>query len=280
MMRILAVSDIYGNEYVVDELCKKFNKLQIDAVVVAGGISYLGENNAQDILEQLLDIASIVLFVPGGTDNKDIKIENNNLINLDNDNFLFESKAKKIGFLGLGGVPNRSLKRNDEFPYRWNEMVYREKLKRKLEINFQKLKLENPNFIILITHSPPHHIADYSKKIVLSDFQIFINEDTEKESQKKKSSNPVLLGSHIIKEFIKDNRIDLHLFGHVHKEGGKIVKKKGGTIFVNISHLSPIPYKLTGRKACIIEISNEINIKFKNIVNENLEFNDFLQTYL
>jgi len=41
------------------------------------------------------DIASIVLFVPGGTDNKDIKIENNNLINLDNDNFLFESKGKK-----------------------------------------------------------------------------------------------------------------------------------------------------------------------------------------
>jgi len=278
-MRILAISDIYGNEYIIEELCRKFSNYKMDIIIVAGGISYIEENNAQKILELLLNIGNKVLFVPGGTDNKDIKIEKDSIINLDNNYFLLEDDAIKVGFFGLGGVPNRSLKRIIEYPYRWIEIINKEDLRNKLEINYQKLKLENPDFIILVSHTPPYHIADYSKKIVLSNFEISNEEDIESKNLKKKSNNPVFLGSHILKEFVKNNKIDLHIFGHVHKQGGKkIIKNK--TIFINISHLSPMPYKLTGRKACIIEISNNINIKFKNIVNKNLDFDLFLQTYL
>jgi len=164
-MKILAISDIYSNEYIIEELCDKVSKYTLDLVLVAGGISYPGENNAQDILKNLLKITNMVLYVPGGTDLKNLSIDNDNLKNLDNNYFLFEKNKLKVGFLGFGGVPNRSIKRNDEYPYRWDESIYREKLKSKLELNYKKLKLEDPKYIVLITHSPPYHIADFSKKI-------------------------------------------------------------------------------------------------------------------
>lgn len=277
-MRILAISDIYGNENIVRELKEKLNYLQIDIVVIAGGISYIEEYNALNILEMFLNIGNKVLFVPGGTDNKKIEIFKSNIINLDHTIFLDRYKDFSIGFMGIGGVPHRSIKKPFEFPYRWIEMIYREELLKELEIKYQKLKFEDPDYIILISHSPPYHIADYSKKIVLSDFDT-IKLDVETKDQIKKSNNPVFLGSHILREFIRNHKIDIHIFGHIHKQGAtKIIKND--TIFVNVSHLSPTPYKLTGRKACIIEISKRIDLEFINIVNERLDFDEFLQTYL
>ena len=95
----------------------------------------------------------------------------------------------------------------------------------------------------------------------------------------KKSTNPLFLGSKILQEFTKNNKVDVHIFGHVHKEGGKKVIKDN-TIFLNIAHLSSLPYKLTGRKVCLINMGEEIKTEFQSIVNNKLEFEEFLHSYI
>lgn len=277
-MRILALSDIYSNEYIIRELASKFQKKKFDIIILAGGYSYFGEKNGLNILESLLDFGDKVLFVPGGTDEKKIEYNlNENIINLDENHFIIPSKTGILGFLGLGGVPNKSIRNKIEFPYRWFESINWESIKQKLEMNLEKLFLEKVDFIILVSHSPPYHIADYSKKINLSELKVDIDDSVE--NLKRKSKNPIFLGSRILKEFIDENKIDLHIFGHVHKRGGKIIREDN-TIFVNVAHLNPDPYKLTGRKVSLIDINKNIKIKFRHIVEEFLDFEMFLKTYL
>jgi len=277
-MKILALSDIYGNRDLINELCEKFHNESFDVIIVAGGILNARNSDYQVILNLLAGLGKKVLFVPGGTDQKEID-SSENLINIDNGYVVIEKNGLKVGFFGIGGVPDKSIKRKNEYPYIWNETICNIDLIRKLKTNYQKLKLEKVDSIILISHTPPYGIADYSRKITLNDFEII--EETEKQDieDKKKTTNPIFLGSKILKEFIKNNKINIHIFGHVHKEGGKKIVQDD-TIFLNVSHFSPLPYKLTGRKICVIELSNEIKTEFRSIVNNGLEFEEFLHTYL
>ena len=51
---------------------------------------------------------------------------------------------------------------------------------------------------------------------------------------------------------------------------------------INVSHLSPIPYKLTGRKFLIIKINGKGGFRyfFDSLVVKELYFKDFLEKYL
>lgn len=278
-MKILALSDIYGDVNIISDLYRRYSKENFDVIIVAGGISDVRKNNIHKIMNSLANIGEKLLFVPGGNDPKVIKTKKDNIVNLDNSSHVIETNGLKIGFLGLGGVPSRSIKRKRQYPYRWDERICYNDFMRKLKTDYKKIKLEKPDFIILVTHSPPYQIADYSRKITLSEFETTEQADEEDKEGKTKSTNPLLLGSKILKEFTKENEIDLHIFGHVHKQGGKKTMKNN-SIYLNVSHMSVLPYKLTGRKACIIDINKKIKPKFQSIVEEDLDFEEFLHTYI
>jgi len=278
-MRILALSDIYGNFDLIDDLRRKFSDEKYDAIIVAGGISDVKNNNIRKVLTLLANLGEKILFVPGGNDQKEAGINQENIINIDGNFDIIEKNGIKVGFFGLGGVPDRSIKKKRQYPYRWNEGICFNDFIRKLKTNYQKLKLEKVDYIILVTHSPPYHIADYSRKITLNEFETTEEAEEQDVEDKKRLTNPLFLGSRILYEFTKNNKVDVHIFGHVHKEGGKKVIKND-TIFLNIAHLSLLPYKLTGRKVCFVNVDKEINVEFQSVVNDRLEFEEFLHSYI
>ncbi len=278
-MKILAISDIYGNMDLINDLRRKYSSENFDAIIVAGGICDEKKNNVHKIFSLLASLGEKILFVPGGSDQKEININQENIINIDGNFEIIEKNGLKIGFFGLGGVPERSIKKKRQYPYKWNESICFNDFIRKLKTTYQKLKLEKVVYTILVTHSPPYHIADYSRKITLNEFETTEELEDQDVEDKKKSTNPLFLGSKILREFTKNNKVDVHIFGHVHKEGGKKVIKDN-TIFLNIAHLSPLPYKLTGRKICLVNIDKEINVEFQSVVNNKLEFEEFLRSYI
>ena len=101
-----------------------------------------------------------------------------------------------------------------------------------------------------------------------------------KPKKEKISTNPVHLGSRIIKEFLNRKRVDIHVFGHVNKKGGSKVNMDKTTFF-NVSHLSSEPYKLTGRKYLILNVGrNNMNYNFDSLVNKYISFEEFVGRYL
>lgn len=282
-MKILTVSDIYGNVKIVEELVESLRD-GFDVTIIAGGVGSNNKNQhyekeVNEIFQLFSEISDKVLFVPGGTDKKDLDFEKENVINLD-DRTYFLNQDVKVGFFGLGGIPLRSIKRKQQFPYRWGESVVFNNFFRKLKVNYEKLKIGKPDFSVLISHAPPFGVADYSKKISLSEFEVMKEMEEEDREDNKISTNPLHLGSRILKKFVREYPVNLHLFGLVHKQGGeKIIS--GNTTFLNVGHLSPEPYKLTGRKFLILNIDKEgITFSFKSLVDPDLSFKSFIEEYL
>ncbi|RJX16484.1 hypothetical protein CW703_00075 [Candidatus Bathyarchaeota archaeon] len=60
-----------------------------------------------------------------------------------------------IGFIGLGGAPSHNVKDNEPVEYLWDENVpvIRENLLSDLKISLEKIMLEHPNYVILVSHS-------------------------------------------------------------------------------------------------------------------------------
>lgn len=278
MVRILALSDIYGEINIIDELTKIISE-KFDVCIIAGGINNPNEDKSKEIFEKLLGISKNIVFVNGSTDKIEAD-ETPNTHNLEISPLSLNKNGLKIGFLGIGGVPNRSVKKKSEFLNVWNESVGYNELLKRMKVNYNKIAIENPDFYIFVSHSPPYGIADYSKKITLNELESIHDIEEQDVEEKRKSSNPLHLGSKAIRDFVLKNKINLHLFGHVHKEGGKKIKVNN-TIFINLAHLSPLPYKLTGRKYSIIYVDKEnINIVFNNVVNPSLDLKEFLEVYL
>lgn len=276
MIRMLALSDIHGEAEIINELIEKFDK-KFDACIIAGGINRPKEDKSKEIFEKLLKISEKILFVNGGTDK--INIENVKRINnLENNPTILNKNGLKIGFFGIGGVPDRSIKRKSEYQNVWNEALWHNKLLRKMNVDYNKIKIEKPDFFFFVSHTPPYGIADYSKKITLNELELTQDIEEQDIEEKRKSTNPLHLGSKIIREFILKNKIHAHIFGHVHKEGEKLMVKD--STFINVSHISTLPYKLTGRKFCIVHVDKGIGVEFKNVVNPKLDLENFLEVYL
>ena len=119
MIKILALSDIYGETEIIEELTdiieEKFN-----VCVIAGGINKPKEDVSKKIFEELLKISEKVLFVNGGTDKVELNADKS-IYNLEIEPFVLDKDSIKIGFFGIGGVPNRSIKKKKEYLNIWNE---------------------------------------------------------------------------------------------------------------------------------------------------------------
>jgi len=289
-MDLIALSDIYGDINILRDFVRTLDSEEKDKriFIVAGDISFTGNQQKYNEIFSLLSRNSkYVLYVPGDADIKDLNIDLPNVINLDRNNFLLEISDIRLGFLGLGGAPKHSIREDNILPNTYDEsiQIIKDGILTGLKINLEKIMLNNPHYVILVTHSPPYGIADRSTPITLKE-NVILEEillDTEYKDEKRKKSlvSPRRLGSKTIKEFVEYYKPDIHIFGHVHKQGGKLIKE-GDTYFMNVSHFSLTPYKLTGRKFLTIKIINERKFEaiFDSFVRKELHFRDFLEMYL
>jgi len=299
-LKLIAISDIYSDIGIVQQLISIIKKSDDDklTVIIAGdiGIRAASKHYSSDvntIVSSLSKICQNVFYVQGDSDNKQLEITMPNAKNLDRRNYIIDDGEVKVGLLGLGGAPTHSLRSTQLSPYVWDESlpITYESIKTDLKINVEKVAQEQPDYIILVTHSPPYGIADHSKPVTLREMLVLedileeLKGETKTEmiekTKKKKPTSIRRLGSRIIREFVKYYKPDIHIFGHVHKEGGK-TETQGATKFFNVSHLSPLPYRLTGRKFLQIKITKEnITASFNHVIPErNIPFDEFVEKYL
>jgi len=299
-LNLIAISDIYSDIDMIQDLISIIKKSNDDkpTIIIAGDIGIRPKSkhyiyDVNKIIASLSNICKQIFYVPGDSDIKQLETTVPNAKNIDRQNYIIEDGEVKVGLLGLGGAPTHSLRSIELSPYLWDESlpITSENIKTDLKINIEKVAQERPDYIILVTHSPPYGIADRSKPVTLREMLVLedileelTEGETEIEKEKAKKKKPTSirhLGSHIIREFIKYYKPDIHIFGHVHKEGGK-TEKQEATKFFNVSHLSPLPYKLTGRKFFQIEITKEnIQTAYDHVIQErNIPFNEFIETYL
>lgn len=298
-MNLIAISDIYSDISALQDLISVISKSTDNKVVIiiAGdiGIKTTSKHYRRDANNMILSLSKIckhIFFLPGDSDNKQLKITVPNAKNLDKQNCVMDDGEVKVGLLGLGGAPTHSLRSTELSPYLWDESlpIVTQSLLTELKTNIEKIAQAHPDYIILITHSPPYGIADRSKPVTLREMLVLedileeLEGETEsetKEPAKKTPTSPRHLGSRIIRSFVKYYKPDIHIFGHVHKEGGK-TETREATKFFNVSHLSPLPYRLTGRKFLQIKIAKEnITASFNHVIPErNIPFDEFIEKYL
>ncbi|MBO3799399.1 MAG: metallophosphoesterase [Candidatus Brockarchaeota archaeon] len=213
-------------------------------------------------------------------------------MNLDRKHFIVQNRETSIGLIGLGGAPSGSIRPGESLPNLWEESIpiVAEQLLTELKINVEKVMQGRPDYIILVTHTPPYGIADRSKPITLREMIVLedILEELKGEPKpepggkvKKPTTSIRHLGSKIISNFVKYYKPDIHIFGHVHKEGGK-TEAQEATKFFNVSHLSPLPYRLTGRKYLCLKITKQsITPTFNHVIPEReIPFDEFIEKYL
>jgi Icc-related predicted phosphoesterase len=298
-LELIAISDIYGKLDVLSDLVSRLNKSNKDQriVIIAGDIALQASdpNNYPKTVSNIFALLStkcrMIFYVPGEYDSKDLSVQSENIVNLDRRGYYVEVGGISLALVGVGGAPNHSIREGEPTTYLWNEQIpiVSEGIDRDLKISLEKAMLgRRPDYVILVTHSPPYGVADRSTPITLREAIISEEialegvEPKAKEEQEKKrvAVTPRRLGSRTIREFLKYAKPDIHIFGHVHNQGGK-VEENESIEFFNVSHLSPMPYKLTGRKFLTLNLtSSGFTYTFDSIVNKNMTFHDFLETYL
>jgi Icc-related predicted phosphoesterase len=289
-MDLIALSDIYGDIDALKDFVKTLDTREKDrrVFILAGDIGFtLNQQEYLQIFSLLAHSSNYILYVPGDADIKNLNINLPNVINLDRNSFPLEIDGIRLGFLGLGGAPKHSVREDEPLPNTYDESnpILKDGILTSLKINLEKIMLTNPHYVILVTHSPPYGIADRSTPITLKEIiileEILLDADYKEEKGKRAAASPRRLGSKAIKEFVECYKPEIHIFGHVHKQGGKSMRE-GDTCFYNISHFSLMPYKLTGRKFLTIKISNErkFEASFDSFVTKELYFRDFLEKYL
>jgi len=298
-MQLIAIADIYSDANLIQDFLSIVGKRTDEdtVLIIAGdiGIRTSSKNYEKDInntISSLSKICKHIFYLPGDSDNKELKILTSNATNLDRQNYVLDDGQVKIGLLGLGGAPIHSLRSTDLSPYVWDESlpIITEDISTDLKINMEKIAQAQPDYIILVTHSPPNGIADRSKPITLREMLVLedileeLKGETKQETEEDKKKTPTSirhLGSRAIAEFVRYYKPDIHIFAHVHKEGGKVHVDKATKSF-NVSHISPMPYRLTGRKFLRMNITKaSVSAAFDHVILErNLPFDEFIETYL
>lgn len=295
-MNLIIISDIYENIDLIDELVNEIELKRLgkdNITLIAGDLgSYSSKreqtytDNLKKFIKKLLGVSSHVLFVSGECDKKNLDLQMSCVVNLHNNYFTLNTDKGKIGFLGYGGAPIHSIKQKQRryFSNLWDEKLVNDDILKALKLNYEKLRLNNPDKIILLTHTPPYNHTDYSKEISFDESLMDVD-DVEPNpientaTKKNKTSTQKHLGSKSIINFIKNHKIDLAFCGHIHKEGGKVEKINNSVLF-NVSHFDILPYKLTGRKYLIIKNIDDLKYEFHSLTTPYLNFEEYVASYL
>ena len=295
-MNLIIISDIHEDKELIGELKDKIKSEKLgkdNLILIAGGLGYYSiqrEKNyiekVKECLKDLLEISSNIIYVTGDTDKKELDLQMSSVTNVHDNHLVLNTSSGKIGIFGYGGAPKFSVRKDQlkYYPNLWDEKIMMDDIKKSLKISYEKVRLSNPDYVILLTHSPPYNFADYSKEISfdntisLEDYSVE-QKDSENKEKKKKSSNPKHLGSKTILQFIKEFKIDLFFCNHIFKEGGKILNLNN-TLMFNVSHLTPVPHRIFGRKFLIIKDLEKKEFEFHSVTNKNLNFEEYIEKYL
>jgi len=214
---LIAISDIYADALMVQDLVSVLGKTGREnrVLIVAGdmGIKATSRNYAQDvnhILSLLSTVSRHLFYLPGDSDDREFEVTGTNARNLDKRNYIVEVEEVKVGLLGLGGAPTHSVRSDEPVTYLWDESIpfIAEGQSTELKINIEKVMHGHPDYIILVTHSPPYGIADRSKPITLREMVVledlleelkYEGKPEEKEVTKKVPRGPRHLGSKLLK---------------------------------------------------------------------------------
>ena len=125
-MRFLVLSDIYGETDIIKELVYKVKEKTDEKIVtiIAGDLGlYTGSGekeyniNVNEILSSLSEISKNIFYIPGEYDIKKSLFNNPNVINIDKQHHVLEDNDVKIGFIGLGGAPKHSVRKDEQATY-------------------------------------------------------------------------------------------------------------------------------------------------------------------
>ena len=138
-MKLLAISDLHGDEQFLDHLRSHLATNRYDAIFTAGDIE--GHSYAEDLLDLLSGIKTFA--VPGNMDSKDV------IDLLDERNVLIEGRREKLGDWYVAGV-------GGGLPSPFNTV--NERTEEEIREQLNKAKIDE--YTILITHAPPYGVMD------------------------------------------------------------------------------------------------------------------------
>jgi len=187
-MKILAFTDIHGNEKLIDNIIDKTKKENPDILVCCGDLSYFGDN-ITNIAKRLNELSKPILMIPGNHETEDqikrLGKKYTNIINLHKGLFEFNNHL----FFGYGGGGFAT--RDKEF----------ETLTKRVE---RDLRADKP--LILVLHGPPHktrldklsmgHVGNKSYRVFIeavSPILVLSGHIHENEKQQDKIKNTVLI---------------------------------------------------------------------------------------
>ena len=199
-MKILAASDIHGDQQNIEELVKLAEKEKVDAIILAGDLTF-GESSLVGIVGPFKKIGKPIMLIPGNHETPATvdflcKKYAPGVYNL-------HGRAMKIydiGFFGVGGA-NIGL-------FQMDEVDTFEYLKRSFE------KIKDSRVKVMVTHAPP-----YGTKVDMI--------------------GPNHVGSRAIREAIEKFKPDICLCGHIHETFG-MEDKINHTLIVNVGRKGTI----------------------------------------
>lgn len=216
-MKIFAISDIHGNTGALIE-AREYIK-NSDVVIISGDITEYGsKKEAREILDQIEVYNKNILAVHGNIDKYEV------FELLEEKGYSIHGTCRVIdgiAFFGVGGSSPTPMKTPTEYS--------EEKIMEFLRSGYSSVNGETK--VILVSHTPPRGTRD----------RTYIG---------------LRGGSKSIKKFLKANKIDLCLSGHIHEARG--ISRLGKSIVANSGCFKKGRY-------IAVEIGDKIRIKRKRI---------------
>jgi len=197
--KILAAGDFHGDSKITKKLAEKAEKENVDLVVLTGDMTGLIETD--NIIKPFTEKGKKVVFVPGNWESSETAAFLSQLYKAKNVGEHYV-KYKDIGIFGIGSPD-------------WQMNLNEEKTFNKLKKDFEKIKKQNLEKTIMVSHL---HAA------------------------KTKSEFSGIPGSKSLRKAIEQFQPDIFLSGHIHEAEG-LQEKIGKTRVYSI-----------GKKGRIIEI--------------------------
>lgn len=193
-MKILAASDIHDDKQTIEELLKLAEKEKVDAIVLAGDLTF-GESNVLNIVGPFKKLGKPIILIPGNHETDAtvefwVKKYSPGVYNL-------HGRAMRIYDIGIFGVGGANIGL-----FQLDDDEFFEKLEKSHE------KIKDARVKIMVTHAPP-----FGTKVDMIGL--------------------THVGSKGIREAIEKLKPDICLCGHIHETFG-IEDKIGKTRVINV----------------------------------------------
>lgn len=219
-MKILAISDIHGNEN--EGLYRFLENNEFDLIIISGDITNFGPAEfAEEFLNKISKYSNLTIAIPGNCDTKEVidKINDSKAI-CAHDNVIEYGNLIIYGFGGSNPTPF-------DTPLEFSEDDLYNSLKSILNSQNMQDEFINGKIKILLTHAPPY--------------------DTEADKVEDGSH----VGSKAVRNIIEEFNPQLNICGHIHESRSINIFKN--TVIIN-------PGILENNYGCLIEIDENNNI--------------------